>query len=96
MGPGNGTGLTSSYDRLAVSGAAELAGTFSVALFGGFVPVKGDQFTVLTAADGVTSEFTNLDDPLKGNYALHLGTLYAPIGQPDYVAGQLRAVCAHA
>ncbi len=71
-------GSTSSYDRLAVSGTAELAGTLSVALFGGFVPVKGDQFTVLTAADGVTGEFTNLDDPLKGNYALHLGTLYAP------------------
>jgi uncharacterized protein YhjY with autotransporter beta-barrel domain len=66
------------YDRLAISGTAELAGTVSAALYGGFVPVKGDQFTVLTAASGVTGEFTNLVDPLQGKYALHLGTIYGP------------------
>ena len=65
-------------DRLAVSGTAALDGTLSVAQFDGFVPTKGEQFTVLTAAGGVTGQFTSLEDPLKGNYALQLGTLYTP------------------
>ena len=71
-------GSTTAYDRLAVSGTASLTGTLSVARFDGFVPTKGDRFTVLTAADGVTGQFTALNDPLKGNYALQLGTLYGP------------------
>ena len=41
------------YDRLVVTGAAELAGTLDLRLLDGFVPTIGDQFTILTADAGV-------------------------------------------
>ncbi len=65
-------------DQLAISGTAVLDGSLVVSRFNDFVPVKGEQFTILTAGDGVTGQFASLFDPLKGNYALQLGTLYGP------------------
>jgi uncharacterized protein YhjY with autotransporter beta-barrel domain len=65
-------------DQLAVNGTASIDGTLAVSLFNGFVPTKGEQFTVLTATGGVTNQFTTLDDGLKAYYALQLGTLYQP------------------
>jgi fibronectin-binding autotransporter adhesin len=44
-----GTGA-GQYDTLAVSGAATLDGTLAVSLSGGFMPMLGDQFAVVTFA----------------------------------------------
>src|SRR5262249_18441856 len=41
---------TTQFDRLAVSGAASLAGTLNVTTLGGFLPNIGDTFRVLTFA----------------------------------------------
>ncbi len=60
-------------DQLAVSGTATINGTLSVSTFNGFVPAKGDQFTFLTAGQGLTGEFASLDGP---NYALMLNPVY--------------------
>jgi hypothetical protein len=54
------------HDRLVVSGAAALAGSLNVSLFGGFTPVLGQQFTVLTFASR-TGDFTAVTlPPLSG------------------------------
>ena len=73
-----GIKLAAVPDQLVVSGTAVINGSLVVSRFNGFVPTKGEQFTILTAANGVTGQFTTLDDPLKGNYALQLAALYQP------------------
>lgn len=66
------------HDRLDVNGAVNLlGGTLAVARFNDFVPKKGDQFAVLAATEGVLGSFANLQDPFKGNYAIHLGLFYS-------------------
>jgi uncharacterized protein YhjY with autotransporter beta-barrel domain len=67
----------SSYDQFLVSGSAELDGKLSISRFNDFLPKKADQFLVVYATDGVTGQFSSLDDPLKGNYALKLGIAYS-------------------
>jgi T5SS/PEP-CTERM-associated repeat protein len=54
-GPGAGTG----YDRLAISGAASLAGTMEVSFINGYVPSGSTSFTILTAAS-VSGTFPNV------------------------------------
>ncbi len=51
------------YDTLAVTGAATLDGTLAVSLSGGFIPVLGDQFAVVTFAShsGDFASYTGLD-----------------------------------
>jgi T5SS/PEP-CTERM-associated repeat protein len=53
-----------SFDKLAITGHAALAGKLEVSLFGGFMPAVGNTFQVLTATDGITGtlklEFTSL------------------------------------
>ena len=71
-----GIKLAALPDQLAINGAAAIDGTLVVSLFNGFVPTKGEQFTVLTATEGVTGQFTTLDDQLKSAYALELRALY--------------------
>ena len=71
-------GSASDYDVLALSGGATLDGKLSIFSFDGFVPKKHDHFTVLTAAAGVSGEFTGLDDPYKGYYAIQLSPIYEP------------------
>jgi PEP-CTERM motif len=39
---------TSSFDVLAITGSATLAGNVNIALLGGFTPVSGDEFTIIT------------------------------------------------
>ena len=73
-----GIKLAAVPDLFAINGTATIDGTLVVSRFNGFVPTKGDQFTILTATGGVTGQFTALDDLLKRNYALELGTLYGP------------------
>jgi uncharacterized protein YhjY with autotransporter beta-barrel domain len=65
------------YDQLLINGSAELDGKLSIARFNDFLPKKADQFVVVYATDGVTGQFSSLDDPLKGNYALKLGISYS-------------------
>ena len=60
-----GTGLTQ-FDRLTLTGLAELAGTLDVSLLGGFTPSLGDTFSVLTATGGVSGTFDSLELPALG------------------------------
>jgi hypothetical protein len=50
------------YDQLRVSGAATLGGKLRVLLAGGYVPLEGDSFTVVTGA-GLSGGFASLDLP---------------------------------
>jgi hypothetical protein len=47
------------YDLLNITGSSSLGGTLELDLVNGFVPQIGDQFTVMTAANGFTGEFDN-------------------------------------
>ncbi len=51
------------YDRLVVSGHANLDGTLRLTLLNGFKPAPGDQFTILTAAQGISGQFRNVVNP---------------------------------
>ena len=53
-----GTMPGSSYDVLAITGAATLDGVLEVLLIDGFAPTAGDAFEILTAAGGITDVFT--------------------------------------
>ena len=51
------------YDRLVVSGHANLDGTLRLTLLNGFKPAPGDRFTILTAAQGISGQFRNVVSP---------------------------------
>lgn len=55
-----GTTLDTHYDRLVVTGNAQLSGELKVELLNGFHPLPGNTFTVLTAAS-ITGDFTSFD-----------------------------------
>jgi arylsulfatase A-like enzyme len=59
------------FDRLDVTGAVDLDGDLEVSLTnlgqGAYTPTLGDQFTLLTAAGGVTGAFANATLPQLGN-----------------------------
>src|SRR5581483_2633365 len=59
-----------SYDRLQVNGKAHLNGTLAVSLLNGYLPEKGDKFTILTAQDGVRGIFSAEDAPVWDNLTL--------------------------
>jgi hypothetical protein len=69
-------GLTpgTQYDRLNVTGTAALSGTLKVALIGGFAPVLGQQFVVLTASS-VSGTFSAVEALTPG---LAVNVLYGP------------------
>jgi autotransporter-associated beta strand protein len=48
------------YDRLVVSGHANLDGTLRLTLLNGFKPAPGDRFTILTATQGISGQFRNV------------------------------------
>ena len=52
----NGTALNL-FDRLTLTGAAQVGGTLDIDLGGGYVPVAGDTFNILSATGGVTGGF---------------------------------------
>ncbi len=83
-GTDNSEPLDASYDRVAVTRDATLAGGLDVALIGGFVPVLGDAFVVLTS-DGITGTFDNAQmnvAPLAdvGGKEVALAVLYVDSG----------------
>ena len=48
---------TSSFDRLAITGSAALAGTLDVDLLGGFIPQPGTAFQIISSSGGVSGTF---------------------------------------
>ncbi len=57
-----GTAL-SDFDRLVLSGGAQLDGHLGAALFDGFSPALGDMFTIISATGGVSGTFVTLNQP---------------------------------
>lgn len=66
------------YDQLVVGGKGNLDGTLSLTWLNGYVPTRGDRFTILSAANGITGKFTNLQSPKFANTMLSLGIAYEP------------------
>ncbi|OPY03607.1 MAG: Lectin C-type domain protein [Syntrophorhabdus sp. PtaB.Bin184] len=65
-----GTGA-SEYDRLVVTGAAQLGGTLTVTLLNGFMPSPGDSFTIMTYASHTgTFSTTNLPALTDGSWLI--------------------------
>lgn len=58
----------SGYDRLAVSGTAQLDGTLNVSLANNFAPAPGDQFQVLTCASR-NGQFSSVNSAAISNHA---------------------------
>jgi cyclophilin family peptidyl-prolyl cis-trans isomerase len=57
-----GTAVDTHYDRLAVSGSAQLSGTLDVDFLNQYFPKGGDAFAVLTASS-ISGNFTSYDLP---------------------------------
>ena len=65
------------FDRLNLSGAATLTGALNVSLIGGYIPVAGHVFNILTATGGLSGTFNAFSQPagmpaglgLKINYS---------------------------
>ena len=55
-----GTGLND-FDRMSLTGLAQLSGEVTVSLIGGFDPQLNDVFTILSAAGSVINEFDVID-----------------------------------
>ena len=80
-----GTVAVDGYDVLTVSGNASLAGTLDVDLFGGFEPMPGDPFGVLTCSF-LTGEFDTVDvEPIPGGFPVD--TNYNPLGVTLSIGG---------
>jgi hypothetical protein len=76
----NGTALNQ-FDRLSLTGAAQLNGTLDIDLGGGYVPALGDTFGVLSAVGGVTGTFSSVLEPA----GLPAGLLFDVVYQPTLV-----------
>ncbi len=55
-----GTALNA-FDRLVVNGAAQLDGNLNIDLDGGFEPILGNTFNIITASAGVSGSFDTVD-----------------------------------
>ncbi|MDP1579859.1 MAG: autotransporter domain-containing protein [Candidatus Didemnitutus sp.] len=67
----------SSFDRLAVSGSASLAGALQVNTLGGYNPI-GQSFIFLTAPGGVTGTFGTFATNVTGSAATAVNVTYTP------------------
>lgn len=76
-----GTGL-GDFDRLVTTGIAQLDGVLDLNLIGGFNPVAGDSFTILSAAGGMLGAFASLDDSFAG---LDPGLMWQVLHNPTNV-----------
>lgn len=68
----------SQFDRLSLSGAAQVAGGLDIDLVDGFIPSLGDAFTILSAPGGVAGSFTSVVQPVERP----VGTLFDVVYQP--------------
>jgi autotransporter-associated beta strand protein len=66
-----------SFDKVAVTGSAAIAGTLQVDTLGGYNPI-GQSFTFLTAPGGVTGTFTSLTGLVSNSAATGATVTYAP------------------
>ncbi len=71
-----GTTLGSQYDRLAITGTANLSGTLNVTLTNGFLPTNGNSFSVMTFASRAGDFSTKSGLDLGGG--LRLDPVYTP------------------
>ncbi|WP_428306920.1 beta strand repeat-containing protein [Lacipirellula sp.] len=88
-----GIGLNQ-FDRLTIEGGALLNGRLSIDLDGGFIPTLGQTFNILTAADGISGMFSNVqlvDMPAGLSFQLNylptivqLKVVSAPILSADF------------
>jgi uncharacterized protein YhjY with autotransporter beta-barrel domain len=69
-------GSPASYDALTIAGKATLDGNLSVFRYTNYLPVRGAEFTVLTASN-ISGQYASLSDPYLGNYAIRLKELYS-------------------
>lgn len=82
-----GTTAGTQHDQLVVNGALDLAGArWRVSLTGGFVPVPGDQFTIIHSVGGVTGQFA------QGTGFTGSGVDYVITYHPDSVVVTVAAV----
>lgn len=65
-----------SSDLLSIGGAAFLSGALNVTYLDGFTARPGDEFTILTAAGGVSGEFTSFIDAQATGTLLGLQVVY--------------------
>jgi T5SS/PEP-CTERM-associated repeat protein len=83
-----GTTKGTQYDSLTIAGNVSLGGALDVDLIGGFKPLPGQSFNILTAAGGIAGIFDRLDLPeLAGG--LYFDLAYAPTTITLSVAGVL-------
>ena len=73
----NGTALNQ-FDRCTLTGAAQVDGTLDIDLGGGYVPVAGDTFNILSATGGVTGSFAALLQPVGMPAGLVFEAAYLP------------------
>ncbi|MBA3482786.1 MAG: hypothetical protein H0T51_13325 [Pirellulales bacterium] len=71
-----GGAVASQFDSLAVDSTAELDGTITLSLLGGYVPEVGVTFDILTAPFGVSGVFDTILGGVDG--ATRIGVLYHP------------------
>ena len=63
----------SGHDQINITGAAALSGDLNVALIGGFTPVVGDSFVIMTYGS-VTGNFSNTNLPSGFNWNVSIGS----------------------
>src|SRR5204863_532174 len=76
------------FDRLVVNGTATLAGTLTVANFGGFAPSGGQAFDFVSATGTRTGTFTNDDAPPARPAAVRAGDIAGFAVAPPPVRGK--------
>ncbi len=76
----------SNYDRVVVSGAASLGGSLNLIPYDGYVMQFGDNYTFLTASDGISGSFsaTNTPSGIRARLLQTQTTLSALIAPTSY------------
>ena len=72
-----GTGL-SDFDRLGLTGTASLDGRLIIHGIGGYVPMLGDTFDILSAFGGVNGSFAEIVQPINMPAGLVFDVMYSP------------------
>jgi hypothetical protein len=75
------------HDTVGITGAASLGGVLQLSLVDQFVPVAGQQFTVLTASGGIAGAFASILPPPGGPAGLAYEALYTPTSVTLRVVG---------